>query len=269
MTCMANEQPDLRTETAQNARVWNYWLGGKDNFTADRLVGDRVYRMYPSIVQVARADRAFLGRAVRFLAGERGVRQFLDLGTGLPTADNTHEVAQRVAPAARVLYVDNDPLVLRQARTLLTSTPEGATDYMEADVRDTEAVLARARRTLELNEPVAIMMLGILNFVLDDGEAQAVVDDLVAAVPSGSYVAITHPTLELGGDANTEAMEFFNSNAEPPLRARTGVQVAAFLHGLELEEPGLVSCSRWRAPKRRDGVEPPLVAQYGVVARKP
>ncbi|WP_019632064.1 SAM-dependent methyltransferase [Actinomadura atramentaria] len=264
---MANQ--DLRTDTAQNARVWNYWLGGKDNFPADRAVGDRIYGIYPSIVQVARADRAFLGRAVRFLAGERGVRQFLDLGTGLPTADNTHEVAQRTAPDSRVLYVDNDPLVLRQARMLLTSTPEGSTDYMEADVRDTEAILARARRTLELDQPVAVMLLGILNFLLDDAEARAVVDELVAAVPSGSYVALTHPTLELGGDANADAMEFFNSNAEPPIRTRTGEQIAYLLRDLELEEPGLVSCARWRPGRTRDGAEPPLVAQYAAVARKP
>ncbi|WP_018654496.1 SAM-dependent methyltransferase [Actinomadura flavalba] len=258
----------LGSDTAHNARVWNHWLGGRDNFPVDRTVGDRVFGMYPSIVQVARADRAFLGRAVRFLAGEAGVRQFLDLGTGLPTADNTHEVAQRVAPESRVVYVDNDPLVLRHARRLLHSTPEGVTDYIDADVRDTAAVLEGAARTLDLSRPVGLIMLGILNFVLDDDEAHAVVDDLVAAVPSGSWVALTHPTLELGGEGNVEAMDFFNRNAKPPLRARTGEEIASFLHGLELVEPGLVSCTRWR-PAPRDGAEPPVVAQYGAVARKP
>ncbi|WP_433331673.1 SAM-dependent methyltransferase [Spirillospora sp. CA-294931] len=250
----------IETGTAHNARVWNHWLGGKDNYLADREVGDQVFQMYPNIVHVARADRAFLGRAVRFLAGEAGIRQFLDIGTGLPTADNTHEVAQRVAPEARVVYVDNDPLVLTHARALLTSTPEGATDYVEADAHDPETILERAGETLDFGKPVAIMMLGILNFILDTREAGRIVDRLVEAVPDGSYLALTHPTLELGGRGNVEAMRFWNENAKPPIRARTGAEIEGFLHGLELVEPGLVSCAQWR-----DDSE--VVAQYAAVAR--
>ncbi|WP_207709700.1 SAM-dependent methyltransferase [Actinomadura macrotermitis] len=262
---MSSEGPPVDPGTAHNARVWNHWLGGKDNFPADRAVGDRVFQMYPSIVRVARADRAFLGRAVRFLAGEAGIRQFLDIGTGLPTADNVHEVAQRIAPDVRVVYVDHDPLVLRQARALLTSTPEGATAYVQADARDPGTILREAARTLDFARPIAIMMLGIVNFLLDDAEAHRVVDRLVEAVPSGSYLVLTHPTLELGGEHNVQAMDFWNRNAEPPIRARTGAQIAGLLHGVELVEPGLVSCSRWRP----EGGVPDEVAQYGAVGRKP
>lgn len=255
---------------AHNARVWNYWLGGDDNFPSDRTVGDRISHMFPNIVQVARADRAFLGRAVRFLAGPARMRQFLDIGTGLPTHGNTHEVAQELAPSARVVYVDNDPLVLLHARNLLTSAPEGATDYVHADLREPEKIIKTAAETLDFRQPVAIMLLGVLNFILDTEEARAIVRALVAAVPSGSQLVITHPTLELGGEANVEAMEFWNRHATPPIRARTGTEIAAFFNGLELLEPGLVSCTRWRARFTDIGGNPPAeVSQYGAVARKP
>jgi hypothetical protein len=251
---------------AHNARVWDYWLGGKDNFEVDRQVGERVREMVPIIGDVARADRQFLSRAVRFLSGEAGITQFLDIGTGLPTADNTHEVAQAITPESRVVYVDNDPKVLVHARALLTSTPEGATDYAETDVHDPGAVLANAARTLDFTRPVAVMMLGILNFVADTDEATAIVRRLMDAVPSGSYLALTHPTLELGGEANVDAMAFWNKNATPPIRARTGVEIAAFFDGLELLEPGLVSCALWRP---EPGAAPASVPQYGAVGRKP
>ncbi|MER5277642.1 SAM-dependent methyltransferase [Streptomyces sp. NPDC002809] len=256
----------VRSDVAHNARVWNYWLGGKDHFPVDRTVGDRVTGMYPSIGEVARADRAFLGRVVRYLAGDAGVGQFLDIGTGLPTADNTHEVAQHTAPDARVVYVDNDPIVLAHARSLLTSSPEGATEYIEADARNPEQILRAAQPTLDLERPVAVMLLGILNFVLDTDEALRIVRQLMDAVPSGSYLALTHPTLELGGEGNEAAMRFWNENATPPITARGRFEVAAFLDGLDLVDPGIVSCARWRpAP----GAEGPEVAQFGVVARKP
>ena len=254
----------LDTTVAHNARVWDYWLGGKDNFEVDREVGDQVRRMVPHIDAVARADRQFLLRSVRYLAGEAGMRQFLDIGTGLPTANNTHEVAQTIAPESRVVYVDNDPLVLVHARALLTSSPGGATDYIEADARGPEAILTKARHTLDFDRPVAIMLLGILNFVQDTDQAQAIVDQLVAAVPAGSYLALTHPTLELGGEANVEAMAFWNAHATPPIRARTGAELARFCQGLDLIDPGLVSCSLWRAES-----DASQVPQYGVVARKP
>ncbi|MEU6574759.1 SAM-dependent methyltransferase [Streptomyces sp. NPDC046805] len=255
------------TSVAHNARVWNYWIGGRDNYPADRQVGEQVAGMFPVIRAVARADRDFLGRAVRFLAAERGVRQFLDLGTGLPTVDNTHETAQQVAPESRIVYVDNDPIVLAHARALLTSSPEGVTDYVEADVRDPEAVLRRAAETLDLTRPVAVLMLGILNFVLDTGQARDIVRRFMAAVPSGSVLVLTHPTYDadLGGEGNVAAMTFWNEHAAPPITARGRAEVAAFFEGLELLEPGLVPCSRWRA----GADSPAAVPQFGAVAVKP
>ncbi|MEU8630111.1 SAM-dependent methyltransferase [Streptomyces sp. NPDC048669] len=254
----------VRSDVAHNARVWNYWLGGRDHFPVDRAVGDRVTAMYPSIGEVARADRAFLGRAVRYLAGDAGIGQFLDIGTGLPTAENTHEVAQHTAPDARVVYVDNDPIVLAHARSLLTSSPEGATEYIDADARHPEQILRAARPTLDLERPVAVMLLGILNFVLDPDEALRIVRQLMDAVPSGSYLVLTHPTLELGGEGNEAAMRFWNENATPPITARGRFEFAAFLSGMDLVEPGIVSCARWR-PAPGGGGE---VAQFGAVARK-
>ena len=261
--------PVFDTSVAHNARVWNYWLGGKDNFEADREAGDRVLGMFPDIVQVARADRAFLGRAVRFLSVEEGIRQFLDIGTGLPTADNTHEVAQRLAPESRVVYVDNDPLVLAHARALLTSTPPGVTAYLDADVHRPSRIIDEAAETLDFSQPVAVMMLGILNFVLDTTEAEAIVNHLMEAVPSGSYLAVSHPTTELGGEANRVAMRFWNEHATPPITARTGAEIRRFFGGLQLAEPGLVPCTQWRPDPVEVGVAAPQVALYAGVARKP
>ncbi|WP_105972433.1 SAM-dependent methyltransferase [Streptomyces geranii] len=257
----------LDTSVAHNARVWNYWIGGKDNYVVDQGVGDHIDAMFPLIRSVARADRAFLGRAVRFLVTERGVRQFLDIGTGLPTVDNTHEIAQRIAPESRIVYVDNDPIVLAHARTLLTGTREGATDYIDADVHDPDAIVARAAQTLDFERPVAVMMLGILNFVLDTAKARDIVRRVMAAVPSGSFLVLTHPTTdsELGGEGNIEAMKFWNENATPPITARPREEVAAFFEGLDLLDPGLVSCAHWRPEDDSAGALP----QFGAVALKP
>lgn len=257
----------LDTSVAHNARVWNYWLGGKDNYPADRNVGDTVAGMHPLIAQVARADRAFLGRAVRYLAAEAGIRQFLDIGTGLPTAENTHQVALRVAPESKIVYVDNDPLVLVHARALLTSGRKGAVDYVDADVHNPGEILDAASATVDFAEPVALMLLGIVNFIVDDAQARSVVQQLVGALPPGSYVAMTHPTLELGGGGNAEAMKFWNDNATPPITSRSRAEIESFLDDLELVEPGLVSCSRWKADQ--EGFTAPEVPQYGAVARKP
>jgi O-methyltransferase involved in polyketide biosynthesis len=257
----------LAASVANNARVWNYWIGGRDNYTADQRVGEQVAGMLPVIREVARADRAFLGRAVRLLAGEHGIRQFLDIGTGLPTVENTHEIAQRIAPESRIVYVDNDPMVLLYARTLLTSSPEGVTEYVDADVHDPDTIVRRAAGTLDLTRPVAVMMLGILNFVLDTDTAREVVRRIMAAVPSGSVLALTHPTVdaEVGGQGNVEAMRFWNEHATPPITARTRAEIAGFLEGFELLDPGLVSCSQWRA-----GADSPApVPQFGAVAVKP
>ncbi|MEE1756909.1 SAM-dependent methyltransferase [Streptomyces sp. SP18CS02] len=253
----------MRTDIAHNARVWNHWLGGKDNYPVDRAVGDGITALYPGIGEVARADRAFLARAVRYLAGEAGVRQFLDIGTGLPTADNTHEVAQRVAPDARIVYVDNDPIVLTHARALLTSSPQGLTEYVDADAHRPDAILSAVAPTLDLDRPVAVMMLGILNFVMDTDEARSIVRTLMDAVPSGSFLALTHPTLELGGEGNAEAMDFWNKNATPPITARSRAEFTSFLDGLEILDPGVVSCASWRFAPATE------VAQFGAVARKP
>jgi hypothetical protein len=265
---MSSAPRDFDTSVAHNARVWNYWLGGKDNYAADREAGAVVQEMFPSIVDVARADRAFLGRVLRHLAGDLGVRQFLDIGTGLPTSSNTHEVAQGIAPESRIVYVDNDPLVLAHARALLTSTPEGRTVYLDADAHDPAAIVRASADTLDFARPIGVILLGILNFILDTDEAARVVSTLVEAVPSGSFLAVTHPTLELGGEANAKAMAFWNENAKPPITARSGAEVLGFLDGLEILDPGLVPCSQWRV----DGVEVGAsveVPQFGVVARKP
>jgi len=171
--------PELNTNVPQTARIWNYWLGGKDNFPVDRQVGDQILQAFPAIVENARASRAFLARAVRYLAADAGVRQFLDIGTGLPTANNTHQVAQRVAPDAKVVYVDNDPVVLVHARALLTSTPEGATAYLDADLRDPDTIVQGAARTLDFTQPIAIMLMGILGHIADDEQAQSIVNRLL------------------------------------------------------------------------------------------
>ncbi|MDG4832880.1 SAM-dependent methyltransferase [Solwaraspora sp. WMMD1047] len=262
-------QSGIDTTVAHNARVWDFWLGGKDNYQIDREIGERIRQMVPHIDAVARADRAFLARATRFLAGEAGIRQFLDIGTGLPTANNTHEVAQATAPESRIVYVDNDPLVLVHARALLTSNPEGATDYIEADLREPEKILSQAARTLDFDKPIAIMLLGVVNFIPDTGQAQTIIDRLLAAVPAGSYLALTHPTTELGGEGNVEAMKFYNEHATPKICARTGAEIGRFVEQLELVEPGLVSCAMWRAEPNPDGSPPARVPQYGVVGRKP
>ncbi|MFW6692748.1 SAM-dependent methyltransferase [Streptomyces sp. MAR4 CNX-425] len=236
----------IDTTVSHSARIWNYWLGGKDNYDVDRRVGDEILGFVPELVRSARADRQFLTRAVRYLAGEAGIRQFLDVGTGLPTVDNTHEVAQRVAPESRIVYVDNDPLVLAHAHALLTSSDAGATAYIDADVRDPDTILREAARTLDFDRPVAITMLGILNFVLDDDEARSIVHRLLDRVPPGSYLVISHPTTEVDGEAMTGAVDYWNSQGTAQMRLRTRDELARLFDRVTLVEPGVVSCSRWR-----------------------
>jgi hypothetical protein len=260
--------PEIDGSVPNSARIWNYWLGGKDNYPVDRQAGDEYRAIYPAIVDVARASRRFLVRAVGFLAGEAGIRQFLDVGTGLPTEDNTHEVAQRVAPESRVVYVDNDPVVLSHARALLTST-QGVTAYVDADLRDPDRILAAAARTLDFEEPVALMLLGILGHVEDDEQARSIVRRLVGALPSGSYLTICEGTNDLY-EAGVQAQEGYNQSGAAPYRLRSARQVAEFFEGLELVEPGLVSCPRWRPDPDdlRSGL-PPEMDQVAGVARKP
>jgi hypothetical protein len=257
--------PKLDTGVPHSARVWNYWLGGKDNFAADRQLGDQVREVFPDIVEIARASRQFLVRAVRFLAGEAGIRQFLDIGTGLPTADNTHEVAQRIAPESRIVYVDNDPLVLVHARALLTSSPEGATDYIDADVRDPDKILREAAGTLDFSRPIALMMLGILGNVADYEEARSILKRLVDAVPSGSYLVIND------SPDNTEGVreaERTLHSAGHPYHLRRPEQITAYFNGLELLEPGVVSTPQWRPDPSPSGPPAALEVLCGI-ARKP
>ena len=257
-------EPQIDSTIPQSARIWNYWLGGKENYPVDRAAGDQFVAVYPQIVDVARHSRAFLTRAVRHLAGKVGIRQFLDIGTGLPTVDNTHEVAQRTAPDARIVYVDNDPLVLSHARALLTSSPEGATDYLDADLRDPERILAEASRTLDFDQPIAIMLLGVVNFVVDDEDALRIVRRLVDAVPAGSYLVLSHPTREVNPEAVDRAPAMWNEGGAATMAVRSPAQISRYFDGLELLEPGLVTCSRWRP----DGNDTTPTSEYCAVGRK-
>jgi O-methyltransferase involved in polyketide biosynthesis len=265
---VTDSSPQIDTSVPHSARVWNYWLGGKDNYPVDRAAGDQFREMFPEIVDAARASRGFLTRAVRFLAGEAGIRQFLDVGAGLPTVDNTHEVAQRVAPDCRVVYVDNDPTVLAHARSLLTSTPQGEAAYVEADMREPDRVLEAAARILDLDRPVALSLMGSLGHVGDYDEARSIVRRLVAPLPSGSYLALNDGT-SVVDRAGVEAQEQYNQSGAVPYHPRTPEQIAGFFEGLELVEPGVVSCPRWRPDPQPGGGLPPEVDAFGGVGRKP
>ena len=264
-----NPGPKLDTTVSHSARIWNYWLGGKDNYAVDREAGDKVAAMLPSIVAQARADRAFLGRAIRYLAGEEGIRQFLDIGTGLPTADNTHEVAQRVAPRSRIVYADNDPLVLAHARALLTSIPEGACDYVDGDLREPDEILAQAAGTLDFTQPVALMLLGVLHHIPDTEQAYSIVGHLVATLAPGSFMAINHSTSAVHGAAMEEAVAHWNRVGKPSMTLRTPQQITRFFDGMDLLPPGVVSCSRWRPDPAPSGEQPGEVDEFCGVARKP
>ena len=265
----ASTVPDaFDTSVAHIARVYNYWLGGKDNYAADRVAAEEVIAAYPTIHTSVRAQRAFLGRAVRYLVAEAGIRQFLDIGTGLPSANNTHEVAQREAPECRIVYVDKDPIVLAHARALLTSSPQGATEYIDADLRDTAEILKQATAILDFGKPLAVMLLGVLHCIPDADDPAALVAQLVAAVPSGSYLVISHPARDIHTSQVTTAAGRMNPMMSEPVTLRTQDEVGRFFAGLDLVEPGLVQLHRWRP-----GPEGPVpghdIANYGAVARKP
>lgn len=247
-----------------SARIWNYWLGGRDNYPVDQAAGDAFREVFPGITDLARDSRAFLGRAVTQLAGEAGIRQFLDIGTGLPTADNTHEIAQRVAPESRIVYVDNDPLVLTHARALLTSTPEGATDYIDSDLHDPDTVLREAARTLDFSRPVALTLMQVSGHIADYAEARRIVGTLLGALPSGSYFAFNDSVDT--NKANFEATRRYNESGAAPYYLRGPEELAGFFEGLELLEPGVVPLNEWRpGPGRAPGE----VIAVGGVARKP
>jgi O-methyltransferase involved in polyketide biosynthesis len=267
VTDNAHLQSRIDTSRPHTARIWNYWTGGKDNYLVDREAGDQIRRLHPGIVDYALADRLFLGRAVQHLAADVGIRQFLDIGTGLPSANNTHEVAQRAAPEARIVYVDNDPLVLAQARALLVGTPEGRTDYLDADLRDVDTVLERAAATLDFSQPVALMLLGVVIFIEDDEESYGIVRRLMDALPAGSHLVLSHTIASPAMPDVDAAVAFWNEHGTPRLTQRTPQQLTRYFDGLDMLEPGLVSCSRWR-PEAVGGEEPDEVAMFGGVGRK-
>ena len=257
---------------AHPPRRYDYWLGGKDNFQADRDSADTVAAAWPAIRTAVLENRGFLRRAVGFLAGTVGVRQFLDIGTGLPTASNVHQVAQGIAPESRIVYVDNDPLVLVHARALLTSSPEGATAYIDADLRTPEKIIqdVGVRDTLDFSQPIALMLLAVLHFLSDADDPYAVVTRLMDALPAGSYLVLSHSTFDPLDEETAAKLAVVGAKSVPPFIARSREEVARFFSGLELLEPGIVSVADWRAEHEpRPRPAPADVAWYGAVARKP
>jgi hypothetical protein len=235
------------TTKAHQARVYDYLLGGKNNYAADREVAAEVVKLWPEVGFTARANRAFVGRAVRFLAAEAGVRQFLDLGTGIPAEGNVHEVAQAVAPESRVVYVDYDPVVLAHARALLDSSDAGTTEYIDADLRDTGTILARAGEVLDFAKPVAVTVVSILHVVPDADDPWAIVGAFMDAVPSGSYLAVSHAGADLLDREMVQRLtDTWNSGAQQRMSWRSREQIARFFTGTDLVEPGLVPVDAWR-----------------------
>jgi hypothetical protein len=260
---------DLDTSVAHPARIYDYWLGGKDNFAADREAAEQAIAANPFVRPGVRANRGFLRRAVRYLAAEAAVRQFLDIGTGLPSANNTHEVAQSVAPDSRVVYVDNDPIVLVHARALLTGTSEGATAYLDADLRDPDTILRQAAKTLDLSQPVAVMLLLILHLIPDSADPHAIVARLMAALAPGSYLVISHPAIDVEPEAMAEMARRLNARQRPDNQGklRDHADVSRFFDGLELLEPGVVQPHRWR-PDPGEAIPATSITAWSGVGRK-
>jgi hypothetical protein len=258
-----------------SARIWNFWLGGKDNYPVDREAGEAWLAIDPGMGVAVKASREFLRRAVRFLAAEAGIRQFLDVGTGLPTADNTHEVAQRAAPDARIVYVDNDPLVLAHARALMTSTPEGATHYLHTDMRDAARLLELASEHLDFGEPVAVVLQMVLGHLPSEEETKALIRTLVDATAPGSYLLICDAIETEEAQAAQKASQEYNDSGAVPYRVYPLATLRSRFDGLDFVEPGLVSAPEWRPESRSElpsiGLaEPePVSNVFGGVARKP
>ena len=268
----AAEQPEdaavIDTTRPHQARIYDYWLGGKDNYAVDREAAEQALAAYPGLRRGVRAQRAFLASAVGYLAGTAGVRQFLDIGTGIPTASNTHEVAQAVIPDARIVYVDNDPVVLAHARALLTSSREGVTSYLDADLRDAAKILTGAAALLDFRKPVGVLLIGVLQLIRDADNPHAIVARLMEAVPAGSWLAIFHPASDILTDQITAVARHVSVNAASPTTLRTRAEILRFFDGLEFLEPGLVQVHRWRpgSPAPDMGDEVP---GYAGLARKP
>jgi hypothetical protein len=255
----------IDTSVAHIARIYDYWLGGKDNYAVDREAAEKALAAMPSIAAGVRANRAFLRRAVRYLAGEAGIGQFLDIGTGLPAADNTHEVAQSINPGSRIAYVDNDPIVLAHARALLTSSKEGATSYIDADLRDTSTILRAAAKTLDITQPVGLMLIAVLHMIPDRQNPYAVVAELLDSMPSGSYLVLSHPAKDILPVAAAEAERRLGELMAQRPTLRTHTEVTRFFTGLDLLAPGVVQLPRWR-PEPLDHAG--LVPMWGGVGRK-
>ncbi|MER8007869.1 SAM-dependent methyltransferase [Streptomyces sp. NPDC094149] len=256
----------IDTSVPHSARIWNYWLGGKDNYPVDEEAGDAYTAVFPGIVTIARSSRAFLRRNITHLVSEAGIRQFLDVGTGLPTAQNTHEVAQGIAPEARIVYVDNDPMVLAHARALLYSSREGATAYIDADVTDPDRILAAAAETLDFERPTALILSNILGHVADYDQARAIVGRLMGALPSGSYLSINDGSRGID-PVFEQAQDAYNDSGAVPYNLRTVEQLTGFFDGLELVDPGVVSVTQWRPEPGSPA--PEVIAEHGGLARKP
>ena len=264
----AEDLPPFDITTAHPARVYDYLLGGKDNFAADRAAAEAIIEVSPVVFACVRANRAFLRRAVQYLAREEGIRQFLDIGTGLPTAENTHQVAQEIAPESKIVYVDNDPIVLPHARALLTSTPEGACAYIDADLRNTDKVLDQAAGTLDFSKPVAVMVLCTMQYVPDADDPHAIIARLVNAVPSGSFLTMSDTTTDIDTQTMTTGAARYNAKLGPTtFTPRTGAEYARFFDGLSLVEPGLVPMPQWRPDPGSGPAE--VIPMYSAMGRKP
>ncbi|MFI6325568.1 SAM-dependent methyltransferase [Nonomuraea sp. NPDC050556] len=263
----ANPRRDLaakiKPDVPHAARMWNYWMGGKDNFEADRAAGDAVAAVYPAIVTMATESRKFLNRAVSYLAGEAGIDQFLDIGTGLPTMQNTHEIAQGIAPQSRIVYVDNDPLVLVHARALLrNTTPEGVTTYVDGDYNEPEQILEDAANVLDFTRPIAVMFMGVLGYLADLEEMRSIVTRVVDALPSGSYIVLWDGTDT--GEAVSEGADQLEESGAVPYYLRSLEELRSIFDGLELVEPGLAPITHWHNDTEADPID-----AHGAVARKP
>jgi len=257
----------IDTTVPHIARIYDYWLGGRDNYQVDRLAAKRAINAYPGIVRGVRAQRAFLQRVVTYLAGEAGIRQFLDIGTGIPASDNTHEVALSVAPECRVVYVDNDPMVLAHARALLDGT-DGRTAFLDADLRDTDTILGDAAQLLDFGQPVAILLIGILQLIPDENEPYTITRRLVDAVPSGSWLAIAHPTQDVQAPQITQMARRLNERASTPTTLRTLAGISRFFEGTSLLDPGVVQLHRWRPASGAPDSDEEIAAYCGL-GRKP
>ena len=261
--------PEINTNVPQSARVYDYWLGGKDHFPADRALGDAIAEALPTIRTQVRAQRAFLGRAVRYLTRDAGIRQYLDIGTGIPSAGNVHDVAQEVAPESRVLYVDNDPIVLAHARALMAGTAEGPVAFIQADLREPEAILGdpAVAGTLDLAQPVGLVLIGVMHHLRDDDDPRRIVATLVDALAPGSYLVLSQSTPDFDPDA-MRALAAASEQGGIPNVPRSLADTEPFFAGLELVEPGLVPMATWR-PDPGAEQDPRSVYAYGGVARKP